>query len=137
MCNFASPFASADIKNKTKVKKLVQNAESHRFWKNEGLSLELKGFIDSLLKFDPKKRLGAKGWHEVKNHPFFTSAGFDWQALQERTMESPLKPILSQFKLGYTPYDSAKMDPPLNLPPSETLQDLMPSWSMKQSCQYT
>ena len=116
MSNFAAPFAAADIKNKTKVKKLVQNAESHRLWKNEGLSNELKSFIDSLLKFDPKKRLGSKSWDEVKNHAFFTCVDFDWEALEEQRMESPLRSILMQYKIGYTPYDPAKMDPPANLP---------------------
>ena len=38
MSNFTAPFAGADIKNKTKVKKLVQNAEKSRTWKNDGLS---------------------------------------------------------------------------------------------------
>jgi len=41
----------------------VRKSEKNRFWKNDNLSSELKDFIDSLLKFDPKKRLGANGWN--------------------------------------------------------------------------
>lgn len=62
MSNFGAPFAGPDIGNKTKVKKLVQNAETNRIWKNGGLSNELKNFINDLLRYDPKKRLGANGW---------------------------------------------------------------------------
>lgn len=137
MSNFAAPFAAADIKNKVKVKKIVQTAENHRIWKNEGLSLELKKFIDDLLKFDPKKRLGARSWDDVKNHTFFTCVNFDWKSLEEQTMESPLKPILSQYKMGYTPYDPSKMNPPVNYPQPDNTKDLMPSWSVRQSCHYT
>jgi len=38
MSNFTAPFAGADIGNKTKVKKLVQNAETNRIWKSGCLS---------------------------------------------------------------------------------------------------
>jgi serine/threonine protein kinase len=38
MTNFSAPFASADISNKTKVKKLVLSAEANRVWKNGSLS---------------------------------------------------------------------------------------------------
>ena len=43
------------------------------------MSNDLKDFINKLLKFEPKERLGAKGWKEVKSHRFFTSVGFDWK----------------------------------------------------------
>jgi hypothetical protein len=48
-------------------------------WKNSNLSPELKDLIQSLLKFNEKTRLGAKGWQEVKDHAFFKS--FDWKQL--------------------------------------------------------
>ncbi len=32
-------------------------------WKNPNLSPELKDLIQSLLKFNEKTRIGAKGWH--------------------------------------------------------------------------
>ena len=34
-------------------------------------SAVVRDFITSLLTKDPKKRLGARGSHEVKNHRFF------------------------------------------------------------------
>ena len=61
MSNYNPPFASADIKEKLKVKRVVKQAEQKRIWKNPHISAELKDFINSILKFDPKERLGYKG----------------------------------------------------------------------------
>ena len=63
MSNFSAPFAGTDLCKKSLVQKLVQGAENKRVWKNPNLSNELKSFINDLLKFDPKKRLGAKSWN--------------------------------------------------------------------------
>ena len=54
------------------------------------MSEELKDLINGLLRRDPSKRLGAKGWNEVKEHSFFKKANFDWEALAEKKMDSPL-----------------------------------------------
>lgn len=59
--------------------------------------------INSLLKFNEKKRLGAKGWAEVKKHAFFNN--FDWKALEEQRMESPLKEIVNQIPATTSPYE--------------------------------
>ena len=59
------------------------------------LSLELKDLILGLLKLDKGKRLGMESWDDLKNHDFFTIARFDWQALEEKRMPSPMFPILS------------------------------------------
>ena len=45
------------------------------------ISPEAYDLINKLLTMDPKKRLGAKGIHEIKQHPFF--AGVDWTHLME------------------------------------------------------
>lgn len=37
---------------------------------------------------DPAQRLGANGVNEIKSHAFFRN--FDWEALKNRTMESPI-----------------------------------------------
>ena len=78
MSNFSAPFAGTDLGNRDKVEKVVRNAESKRKWKNTGLSNELKSFINSLLRFEPEKRLGYQSWNQVKNHSFFTCVKFDW-----------------------------------------------------------
>lgn len=36
-----------------------------------------------------------KGFHEIKNHAFFTN--FDWEALNEMKMPSPLAEIVKEF----------------------------------------
>ena len=52
---------------KHKFKNAVLEAEKSRNWKESNLSPELKDLINGLLKFDPKKRLGAGGnWNEIK-----------------------------------------------------------------------
>lgn len=82
MSNFCAPFAGTDLGNRSKVEKVVKSAESKRTWKNPGLSLELKAFINALLRFEPANRLGFGGWSQVKNHTFFTCVKFDWQELE-------------------------------------------------------
>lgn len=71
-------------------------------WKNPNLSPELKDLIQSLLRFNEKTRLGAKGWHEIKEHAFFKT--FDWKLLEEQKMESPLKDIVTRFPVAIKPY---------------------------------
>ena len=61
MSNYYPPFASADIKEKLKVKRVVKQAEVRRHWKNHNISDELKDFIDAILRFNPKERLGYRG----------------------------------------------------------------------------
>ena len=48
-------------------------------------------FCNRLLIIDPQKRLGTKGMAQVKKHPFLK--GFNWAALKNKTMESPLKHV--------------------------------------------
>lgn len=52
--NYHPPFEGAEIKDKQRVKRLVEGAQKNRVWKNKETSEELKGLINSLLKFDPK-----------------------------------------------------------------------------------
>lgn len=44
------------------------------------LSKEAKDFISRITDCNPSLRLGAKGSHEVINHPFFKD--FDWDAIK-------------------------------------------------------
>lgn len=43
----------------------------------DSMSPECKDLIDKLLNMDYKKRLGAKGVQEIKNHPWFSSNFFN------------------------------------------------------------
>lgn len=45
----------------------------------------------------------------MKEHAFFTSAKFDWKALEEMRLESPIKPIIDKFKLRYKPYNAQEL----------------------------
>jgi serine/threonine protein kinase len=51
MSNYYPPFATSDIKEKLKVKRVVKMAEQKRIWKNPHLSDEMKDFINCILKF--------------------------------------------------------------------------------------
>jgi serine/threonine protein kinase len=62
----------------------VKAGASERKWINQDLSDSFKDLVNQLLQFDPKERLGAKDWEEVKNHKFFKDAGFDWNALEKK-----------------------------------------------------
>ena len=104
MSNYNPPFAGADIKDKLKVKRVVKNAENRRNWKNPAVSEELKDFINSILKFDPKERLGFNGFEEMKKHKFFSCVNFNWQELEDMKMASPLKPILDAHPSKRKPY---------------------------------
>jgi hypothetical protein len=82
--------------NPSIFKKVIIFSERNRIWPRNDLNPNLKHFIDALLKLNPKERLGAKGWDEVKQHPFFTAAGFDWTALSEQRMISPLLTVIAK-----------------------------------------
>ncbi|XP_074646611.1 ribosomal protein S6 kinase alpha-5-like isoform X2 [Tubulanus polymorphus] len=53
-------------------------------------SPEAKDFILKLLTKDPKKRLGAKGGHEIKKHPFYKT--IIWDKLETKVLDPPFKP---------------------------------------------
>ena len=106
MSNYYPPFSSADIKDKLKVKRVVKQAQNNRTWKNPDISPQLKDFINSILKFEPKERLGYNGFTQMKKHKFFTCVDFDWKQLEEMKMKSPLKSLIEQRPLKYKPYNS-------------------------------
>eukprot|EP01112_Ceratiomyxa_fruticulosa_P007609 TRINITY_DN1976_c0_g2_i3.p1 TRINITY_DN1976_c0_g2~~TRINITY_DN1976_c0_g2_i3.p1 ORF type:complete len:1074 (-),score=203.93 TRINITY_DN1976_c0_g2_i3:294-3515(-) len=49
----------------------------------DGMSHEAYDLISKLLCVDPNQRLGSKGVHEVKSHPFF--AGINWDTLLQQS----------------------------------------------------
>eukprot|EP00301_Raphidiophrys_heterophryoidea_P002920 c11346_g2_i2.p1 GENE.c11346_g2_i2~~c11346_g2_i2.p1 ORF type:complete len:423 (+),score=113.47 c11346_g2_i2:699-1967(+) len=55
---------------------------------NDKFSDDCADLVRGLLTKDPEMRLGAKGPHEVKEHPFFDD--FDWDGVMHRTVGSPL-----------------------------------------------
>jgi serine/threonine protein kinase len=53
-------------------------------------SPECKDLLEKLFVVDPKKRLGAGGSHEIKEHPFFKD--IDWEQLQSLAVTPPFIP---------------------------------------------
>uniref|UniRef100_A0A6B2L736 non-specific serine/threonine protein kinase n=1 Tax=Arcella intermedia TaxID=1963864 RepID=A0A6B2L736_9EUKA len=55
-----------------------------------------KDFVDKLLTIDAKRRLGTKGVHEIKSHPFFS--GINWDTVLTSPMDDfyiPKVPIIT------------------------------------------
>jgi hypothetical protein len=69
---------------------------------------DIQCFIGDLLRLNPKERLGALDWNQLKDHDFFKAADFDWKALKNKRMESPLLPVIDEL-LIYPSYDPETM----------------------------
>ena len=93
---FQPPFDHSMIV-KTKFIKLCIESERKRDWKGGAISNEAKDMINAFLRVEPTKRLGANGFDEIKQHPFFKD--FDWVKLEKLEMVSPLKDIVRKFPL--------------------------------------
>jgi serine/threonine protein kinase len=107
--NYCPPFTLIELNDEARIRKIVAAAEHNRVWKNANISEELKDFINSFLKLHPKERLGCNSWEEVKNHSFFTCVDFDWKALSDMRLKSPLKPTIDTNRIKLKPYDSAQI----------------------------
>lgn len=102
--NYSPPFAGPDIKDRRKVKRLVKLAEANRKWQNPSIGQDLRDFIDAILRFEPKERLGYYSWNDIKAHKFFSAANFNWSELAEAKMKSPIRTIIESHKERYKPY---------------------------------
>jgi len=89
LTNFFMPFDEDDMKEHN-YRKVVNEGQSKRKWLNQSTSLELRDLINNLLRLEPKSRLGASSWSQLKDHSFFKSVNFDWQALKQKKLPSPL-----------------------------------------------
>lgn len=58
------------------------------------LSKSAVDLLQSLLKKDPTKRLGAKSVEEIKNHPWFVEGNLNWDLLYHKKYDAPFVPIL-------------------------------------------
>lgn len=79
----SSPFTGETIES---IKNNIIK-EDVRFKENISLSPEAKSLILKLLQKDPRKRLGANGPRELRNHPFFK--GVDWEAYKLKLVPPP------------------------------------------------
>lgn len=55
------------------------------------LDYDARDLIQKLLIVNPEKRLGAKGIHEIKAHPFFS--GLEWSDIAKKRVMPPLKVV--------------------------------------------
>lgn len=86
------PFYSNDDE---KMKKFASKADL-RFPRNIAISDNLKDLIKKLLNKNCEERIGYNGgFEEIKNHTFFK--GFDFDALINKTLESPYKPDIGDI----------------------------------------
>ena len=81
LANLWLPFQLDDIGNKQKFETVVKNAQKSRLWRNKNVSVELKDFVNKLLRLNPNERLGVNGWQSIKKHAFFNKSWFDWDKL--------------------------------------------------------
>jgi serine/threonine protein kinase len=131
LSNFFLPFDQDDMKenNYTRV---VNQGQKHRKWLNSSTSPELKDIINGLLVLEPRNRLGAVNWSQLKEHPFFRSASFDWEALKRKKMVSPLLPVL-KVALEYEKVSKQKNFPKKAQLEPERKRDTIDCWTENNS----
>jgi len=97
------PFADESAES---IFQNILNREMFEWPDEVPVSDEAKDFVDSLLQLDPKRRLGAKGSEEVKNHPFF--AGINWDNVLTDSMTEFFVPKVNdeQDTSNFSPRDS-------------------------------
>ncbi|XP_077311968.1 ribosomal protein S6 kinase alpha-4-like isoform X2 [Lithobates pipiens] len=114
----ASPFTLEGEKNsQSEVSKRILKMEPSY---SSSLSLEARDLLQKLLRKDPKKRLGAEGAFQIKEHPFYR--GLDWEALALRKVTPPFRPsIRSETDVSNFSDEFTSLDPvysPAATPPS-------------------
>lgn len=88
------PYETDQIYNKNFSKLCVKNEGNYQF-NGAQVSEELIDLIHSLLKVNPKERLGYWNMDDLKSHSFFSK--FDWQMYSRKEMNSPIASII-QFE---------------------------------------
>lgn len=71
---------------------LIQHGDL-RFPQRNPLSREAQDIITKLLERDPTRRLGARGFDEIKSHAFFE--GINWALLEQKKLPTPFQPKIS------------------------------------------
>jgi serum/glucocorticoid-regulated kinase 2 len=71
---------------------LIQHGDL-RFPQRNPLSREAQDIITRLLTRDAGQRLGARGFEEVKTHPFFE--GIEWTLLEQKKLPTPFQPKIT------------------------------------------
>lgn len=56
----------------------------------------MKDLVYGLLTKDQSKRLGANGWKQIKDHPFFRDENFNWDKLASKNIKSPLFEMIAE-----------------------------------------
>ena len=78
--------------------KAVYDAKLSDFVKARGTNVKqanLVKFISTLVEWDPAKRLGTNGAHEVRGSELFVRENVDWSTVNRRALASPLRKLKS------------------------------------------
>jgi serine/threonine protein kinase len=88
-----TPFA--DQHQSEIFKKIIHSERSIHF--PVGFDANARDLVQRLLMKNPAQRLGnlAGGVGDIQNHPWFVAAGFDWSALESRTVSPPYSPPIA------------------------------------------
>ena len=75
---------------------------------------EVRDLIESLLRIEPEKRLGAiNGIEEIKSHSFFKE--INWVALKDRKLQSFMKRAPISVDINSSNFDSKYTDLPIEV----------------------
>ena len=66
-----------------------------------------------MLERDPKKRLGAKSWNQIKEHAFFAS--IDWNKLVRLEISPPVRPEVDDDEGSDDELDIIKNNPNVHI----------------------
>jgi ribosomal protein S6 kinase alpha-5 len=114
-----SPYMKSDNDTSKEISKRIIHSSPHY---HSFLSPECCTLMKLLMEKSPLKRLGAKGAHEVKNHPWFKP--LSWEKLYKREYPSPFVPKLmdemdtQNFSDEFT--SQAPVDSPAEVPKNYT-----------------
>jgi len=121
------PFSSKAFKNtndyeddayyKSLSKRVVSHMNAENYRDRGKVSDELHDFIDQLLAFDPKTRLGGNnaagvpGYKQVMAHPFMKEyAATSLSDMEAGTVDAPWLPVEPSTKYCFVELDSADLD---------------------------
>lgn len=119
------PYYDENVK--TMYKKILQSPLVFP----DGFDPEAKDLLKRLLNRDPKRRLGANGAYEIRNHPFFSD--LSWESVWNKEYIPPFRPTVngandtSNFDNEFT--EQKPIDSVIDDYLSESMQNQFKGWT--------